>query len=96
MAEEMNNQMAKPTYEQLVSYINQMEKQLNEQRLGEIIAQLNFLFKVVELKDNFPEDYVKKCINEIQNVLLIKSNDDAEVADVPEKVVKKSTAKKSK
>lgn len=92
----MNNQMAKPTYEQLVNYINQMEKQLNEQRLGEIIAQLNFLFKVVELKDNFPEDYVKKCINEIQNVLLIKSNDDAEVADVPEKVVKKNTAKKSK
>lgn len=92
----MNNQMAKPTYEQLVNYINQMEKQLNEQRLGEIIAQLNFLFKVVELKDNFPEDYVKKCINEIQNVLLIKSNDDAEATDVPEKVVKKSSTKKSK
>lgn len=93
----MNNQMAKPTYEQLVNYINQMEKQLNEQRLGEIIAQLNFLFKVVELKESFPEDYVKKCINEIQNVLLIKSNtEENETTEIPEKVVKKSSAKKSK
>lgn len=91
----MNNQMAKPTYEQLVNYINQMEKQLNEQRLGEIIAQLNFLFKVIEFKDAFPEEYVKQCAKEVQNVLTIKT--DKEIAeDEPAGKIIKKTVKKGK
>lgn len=93
MAEE-SNRNERPSYEQLAEYANQLSKQLNDQRLAEIVAQLNFLFKVVEFKDAFPAAYVEQCVNEIQKVLIIKS-DDEPVDSEPEKAPKK-TSKKSK
>lgn len=103
MAEEFTNQQSKPTYEQLLDYVNQLTKQLNDQRLGEVIAQLNFLFKVVELKDSFPAEYVDQCVGEIQNVITIKKNTEntADETDEPVEVAmpergKKASARKRK
>lgn len=101
MAEENNN---KPSYEQLYEFARQaseqnenLNKQLRDQRLGEIVAQLNFLFKVVELKASFPEEYVDNCVKEIQKILVI-SNDETPAETTQEEVKegKSDVNKKSK
>ena len=99
MAEENNNKL---TYEQLYEFAKQtseqnevLMKQLREQRLGEVVAQLNFLFKVIELKEVFPDDYVKKSIDEIQRILVINDDEQAVEAKNPtEKAEKKVKARK--
>lgn len=43
----------------------ELQNRLNDMALGNFFTRLEFLFKVVKFSDKFPEDFVKKCIDEI-------------------------------
>lgn len=74
MAEEKN----KLTYKELeqaaaqLAQQNEMfRKQLEQNQLNEVIARLNFLFKVVEFAKQFDKEYLGKCIDEIKRTLVV-------------------------
>lgn len=68
----------KPTYEQLeqaVSYYQQ-RAYMAEQRFNmmDIVeTKLNFMFKVIELKDNFDPEFVSKCSHIIEEAFTEKT-----------------------
>lgn len=81
----------KLSYEELENYAKQltqqfdmMRKQMESMQLQEVVARLNFLFKVVELAKHFDKEYVEKCVGEIQKTL---------VMDVPETTEETETTK---
>ena len=79
-----------PTVEQLRDYINQLlgeynrvlevNKQLNVEN---VIKRLNLLFKVVEMKNQFPREFVVACKEEIVKLMTIEEQ--PETSDTTEK-----------
>lgn len=74
----------KPSYEQLKYWLDKaisdnknLVAQLNE--VTNILNFLPYLFKVVELKDNFDPEFVQKCNESITSILTpVKKPDSAE------------------
>lgn len=73
MAEKNKTQEQKPSYEELMNIIGQQQAALKDKRrmeeLQETGARLSFLFKVVELSDKFPQEYVDKTVSDIMEIL---------------------------
>lgn len=68
----------KLSYEALSSLVNSLEEkckvlyaELTKNNAETMFARLDFLFRVVELKDSFSEDFTKNCINEIEELMTI-------------------------
>ena len=64
----------KPTYEQLKNWLDQVVAQRNQvaERLNQVTDVLNklpWLFKVLDNKDVFSEEFVQNCITEITFIL---------------------------
>lgn len=66
------------TYEELVAENNQikqqaeaMYRQMQQMNMQNIFKRLEFLFKVVENRSAFPEEFKNKCILEVVNLLTI-------------------------
>ena len=84
------NSVKKLSYNDLENVTRQISAQLDaavkeNKRLKEIIqqsqmanmfTQLEFMFKVVENYNAFDSDFVQKCINVIQNIMLNNSEED--------------------
>lgn len=75
----------KLSYEELENYAKQltqqfdmMRKQMESMQLQEVVARLNFLFKVVELAKHFNKEYVSKCVEEIQRILVMEKPETGE------------------
>lgn len=75
----------KKTYEQLETenvQIKQqaeaMYRQMQQMNMQNIFKRLDFLFKVVENRGAFPEEFKNKCVFEIVNLLTIPENKDEE------------------
>lgn len=79
-----------PTVEQLKEYINQImveynkvlevNKQLNVEN---VIKRLNLLFKVLEMKNLFPREFVTACKEEIMVLMIIKEQDETSKEEQP-------------
>lgn len=61
-----------PSYEDLKNWCHQLSEQartlyqkLQEANLTNMFKRLDYLFAVVENKDAFPDEFTKKCIEEI-------------------------------
>ena len=72
--ENAGRQEAKPTYEELKMYCNQLLMQRNQvaERLDEItdiVNKLPWLFEVIKNASSFNEDFVYQCIDEIEHIL---------------------------
>lgn len=79
------SQQEKPTYEQLMDYVTQVNQQnqmilkeseflkesLKQMNIDGAIKRLQLLFKVVEMKTQFPKAFVETCISEIVELLSI-------------------------
>lgn len=70
----MEEQRKEPTVEELKNYCNQLFQQRNElanqlTQITNITTKLPWLFKVVEFKDVFDDEFVKGCIKELQAIL---------------------------
>ena len=70
--EEKKNEKKKLSYEELENVCHQLSEQsqtlyrkLQEANLNNMFKRLDYLFAVIENKSSFPEDFVKKCIDEI-------------------------------
>ena len=66
------------TYEEIVAENNQikqqaeaMYRQMQQMNMQNIFKRLEFLFKVVENRGAFPEEFKNKCVFEIVNLLTI-------------------------
>lgn len=74
----MAEETKKLSYEELENYATQLtqqfdivRKQMENNQLQELVARLNFLFKVVELSKHFSKDYVAKSVAEIERILVV-------------------------
>lgn len=69
----------KPTYEQLVEKYKEMYKQLVDaqnklMRIDFFTIRLNWLYKFLENKESFDDEYVLKCVKEIQELMFSREN----------------------
>ena len=62
----------KLTYEELENVCHQLSEQsrnlyqkLQELDLSNLFKRLDYLFRVIENKEAFPDDFIKKCVDEI-------------------------------
>ena len=88
MPEEVKNVEAvekKLPYEELLKIANglnrtnaELQNRLNDAMLGNFFTRLEFLFKVLKYADKFTDDFVKKCIDEIQESMTIPEEKDKE------------------
>lgn len=63
-----------PSYEELKNYCDQLMMQRNQlgQRLQQVTNVLNkmpWLFEVLKAKEMFSENFVKRCANEIEEIM---------------------------
>lgn len=73
------NQPEKMSYEQLENIAHQLSEQnrqmyakMQEMDMVNMFKRLDYLFKVVENGTMFDPDFLNKCIDEIENVMLPK------------------------
>ena len=69
---EEKKETKKLSYEELENVCHQLSEQsqtlyrkLQEANMNNMFKRLDYLFAVVENKGAFPEDFVKKCVDEI-------------------------------
>lgn len=66
------------TYEQLEAIANQLSEQnqqlfakLKEASMANLFKRLDYLFKVLEFKENFAQEFVETCAKEINSLIEI-------------------------
>lgn len=77
--EKNEKEKKKLSYEELENICHQLSDQsrtlyqkLQEADLSNMFKRLDYLFAVVENRDAFPEDFVKKCTDEIVNSMTVQ------------------------
>ena len=89
---EMKPQVQRPekmSYEQLESVAHQLSEQnrqlfakLQELNMANMFKRLDYLFKVIENGYMFKQDFLEKCIAEIESLITIpKQEEESEVED---------------
>ena len=89
---EMKSQIQRPekmSYEQLENIAHQLSEQakqlymkLQAANMGKMFKRLDYLFKVVENGHMFKQDFLEKCIAEIESLITIpKQEEESEVED---------------
>lgn len=75
------------TYEELIAENNQikqqaeaMYRQIQQMNMQNVFKRLEFLFKIVENRDAFPEEFKNKCVMEIVNLITIPEEQKQEEA----------------
>ena len=89
---EMKPQVKRPekmSYEQLENVAHQLSEQnrqlfakLQELNMANMFKRLDYLFKVIENGHMFKQDFLEKCIAEIESLITIpKQEEESEVED---------------
>ena len=89
---EMKPQVQRPekmSYEQLENVAHQLSEQnrqlfakLQELNMANMFKRLDYLFKVIESGHMFKQDFLEKCIAEIESLITIpKQEEESEVED---------------
>lgn len=80
----------KMSYEQLENIAHQLSEQakqlyarLQEANMANMFKRLDYLFKVVENAHAFSEEFVAKCVTEIEDMIAIPESEE-ETEDKPE------------
>lgn len=78
-----NKETQKLSYEQLEQVATQLSQQvqnlyakLQEAEVSNMLSRLKFLFKVIKYGDKFPAEFVKKCVEEIVDIMTIKESEE--------------------
>lgn len=84
-------QPQKMSYEQLEQIAHQLSEQarqlysqLQKANLSNMFKRLDYLFKVVENGHMFKQDFLDKCINEIENIMTVPEEADSEEEETPD------------
>lgn len=82
---EENKEKKKLSYEDLENLCHQLSdqgqklyRQLQEANMTNVFKRLDYLFAVVDNRDAFPEDFTKKCIDEIINTMTLPEPEETE------------------
>lgn len=89
---EMKPQVQRPekmSYEQLENVAHQLSEQnrqlfakLQELNMANMFKRLDYLFKVIENGHMFKQDFLEKCVAEIESIITIpKQEEESEVED---------------
>lgn len=68
-----NVEEKKLSYEELENLANTLYLRLQEADMSNMLKRLDYLFKVVENKPVFNARFVKACVDEIEDLLTIKT-----------------------
>ena len=84
-------QPQKMSYEQLEQIAHQLSEQtrqlysqLQKANLSNMFKRLDYLFKVVENGHMFKQDFLDKCINEIENIMTVPEETGSEEEETPD------------
>lgn len=84
-------QPQKMSYEQLEQIAHQLSEQarqlcgqLQKANLSNMFKRLDYLFKVVENGHMFKQDFLEKCINEIEDIMTVPEETDSEEEETPD------------
>lgn len=81
--EENSKEQKKLSYEELENVAVQLQRRCVElerklRDIGIASFRLEYLFKVIENKDNFSSDFIGDCIKEVEDILTIKDSNTEE------------------
>lgn len=68
----------KLSYEELENVANNLYARLQQADMSNMFKRLDYLFKVVESVDNFPQEFAKHCIEEIVTIMTIPTEETKE------------------
>ena len=68
----------KLSYEELENVANNLYVRLQQADMANMFKRLDYLFKVVENVDNFPQEFTKQCVDEIVNIMTISTEETKE------------------
>lgn len=75
---EENTKKQKMSYEELEQVASQLSQQaqqlysrLQQAEMSNLFKRLDFLFKVIENTKAFNEEFVKKCVKEIEEIMTV-------------------------
>lgn len=71
-------QEKKLSYEELENVANNLYIRLQQADMANMFKRLDYLFKVVENVDNFPQEFTKQCVDEIVNIMTISTEETKE------------------
>lgn len=71
-------QEKKLSYEELENVANNLYVRLQQADMANMFKRLDYLFKVVENVDNFPQEFTKCCVDEIVNIMTISTEETKE------------------
>lgn len=71
-------QEKKLSYEELENVANNLYVRLQQADMANMFKRLDYLFKVVENVDNFPQEFTKQCVDEIVNIMTISTEETKE------------------
>lgn len=84
-------QPQKMSYEQLEQIAHQLSEQarqlygqLQKANLSNMFKRLDYLFKVVENGHMFKQDFLEKCINEIEDIMTVPEETDSGEEETPD------------
>jgi hypothetical protein len=72
-------QEKKLSYEELENVANSLYVRLQQADMTNMFKRLDYLFKVVENKNNFPSSFTTQCVDEIVNIMTISTEETKEV-----------------
>lgn len=79
---EKSAEKKKLSYEELNNVAGQLQQQnkflmeqLQKQNSESFYKRLDYLYKTIEFKSVFPEEFVSECVNEIVDTITIKVDD---------------------
>ena len=71
-------QEKKLSYKELENVANNLYVRLQQADMANMFKRLDYLFKVVENVDNFPQEFTKHCIEEIVTIMTISTEETKE------------------
>lgn len=71
-------QEKKLSYEELENVANNLYARLQQADMANMFKRLDYLFKVVENVDNFPQEFTKHCVEEIVTIMTIPTEETKE------------------
>ena len=85
----VNQEVNKPTYEELKNYCDQLLMQRNQlaqklQQITNILNKMPWLFEVIKAHDFFNEEFVQRCAQEIEDIMTPPAEEEAEKEDKKE------------
>lgn len=83
--EKMSYEQLEQVAHQLSEQANQLYNQLQKANLNNMFRRLDYLFKVVDAGHMFKQDFLDKCINEIEEIMTVPEESEVEKEPVESK-----------